>query len=224
MKETSQSLTMYRQVTIIALIFLVICVVGCRDRGTQPGAPRYERYTPQFVSSTVDSNKIFAVVEIPAGTCELQAMDTTGTLHQMSDRPIDFLPIPGNYGFIAGCGRRDSLSNNLAPLPVLVMMAALAPESILEVLPIATLVLNLSENASNERGQSFPVVIAIPVDTSLQTIHVDDFVDLITEYDAARSILKQWFLNYRGREMFGFSGWQDEHYTRQLIRDWKLRE
>jgi inorganic pyrophosphatase len=164
-----------------------------------------------------DSSSVFAVVEVPAGATQSLWIDTSGESHVMDTRPYDFLPYPGNYGFIAGCGRRDSITDELEPLPVLVMMHALATESMIEVKPIAALVLN-------EGKKSWPVVVAVPADTSLQSIRIGSFVDFITEYDAARHILQQWFLNYRGRDVFGLTGWRDEHYARRLIHDWKLTQ
>jgi hypothetical protein len=99
----------------------------------------------------------------------------------------------------------------------MVLMHSLEVQSIVKVNPVATLMLK-------KNALSFPVVIAVPADSTLQSIRARDFADLITEYDPVRLILQQWFLNYQGREMFGIIGWRDEHFTRQLIRDWKLRE
>ena len=179
--------------------------------------PLYVNYTPTQIVQDADTNRVFAVVEIPSGTTVQQVIDTSGLLHTATDHPFDFLPYPGNYGFIAGCGKRDSITRLLKPLPVLVMMHALATESMIQVNPVAVLV--LTDEAGNQ-----PIVIAVPSDTTLQSIRVGSFVDFITEYDGARHILQLWFLNHRGREMFGFTGWRDEHYARKLIQDWKLIE
>jgi inorganic pyrophosphatase len=177
----------------------------------------YTRYTPEHIQEAIDSAGVYAVVEIPAGTSFLQAMDTAGVMHKVSSEPVDFLPFPGNYGFVAGCGRQDSIDGKLHPLPILVLMHSLEAESIVQVNPIAVLLLNRA-------GQVHPVVMAVPADSTLQSIRVHSFVDFITEYETARHILQQWFLNYHGRDMFGFTGWRDEHYARQLIADWKLPE
>ncbi len=190
---------------------------SCKEAEPEQTLPRYLRYTPTAVLQIRDSTGVYAVVEIPAGTTHLQAIDTAGHISSLSEQPVDFLPFPGNYGFIAGCGKIDTVSGGLVPLPVLVMMHALEAQSIVEVTPIATLILN-------REGHPHSIVIAVPADSTLQSIHIHNFVDFITEYDATRHILQQWFLNYQGREMFGFTGWRHEHYARQLIADWKLKE
>lgn len=201
--------------SIVALL-ITMMPAGCKEKEIEP-PPLYLHYTPTRVLQEPDSNSVYAVVEIPAGTTSLQRIDTSGQMLALGRDPIDFLSFPGNYGFIAGCGKMDSVSGQLSPLPVLVMMQALTPESIIQVRPVATLTLKTGSKA-------FPIVMAIPSDTTLQSIRIGGFVDFITEYDAARHILQQWFLNYQGRGVFDFSGWQDEYYTRQLIADWKLVE
>ena len=69
-----------------------------------------------------------------------------------------------------------------------------------------------------------PIVIGIPVEPSLRSVEARDFVDLVTEYDAVRSILQAWFLNYLGRETFELAGWRDERYAYRLIKEWKINE
>jgi inorganic pyrophosphatase len=221
--DTSRRLNQGIGLAKLSCAIILISILGCKDEDGRSGIPRFERFTPMFVSVPLDSTSVYAVVEMPAGTNAVMEMDTMGVLHPAHDPMIKFLPFPGNFGFVAGCGRRDSVSGVLTPLPVLVMMSALAPGSIIEVTPVAVLLLREVGSTGADRGSSNPIVIAVPADTSLQTVHVDDFVDFITEFDAARSILEQWFVNYQGRKMFGLPKWQDEHYTGQLIRDWKLK-
>jgi inorganic pyrophosphatase len=165
----------------------------------------------------LDSTAYYAVIEVPAGTTRLQKIDTAGQVVAETEPPVDFLPFPGNYGFISGSGIVDTASRELRPLPVLVMMHALETGSIVEIHPVATLLLTVSD-------RPHPVVIAIPADTSLQSIKAGSYIDFITEYEAARHILQQWFLNYHGRAMFGLTGWRDENYAKQLIADWKQKQ
>lgn len=204
----------YRALSFAVLITLILA--GCKEKEIEP-LPLYVDFSPTRVLQEPDSASVYAVVEIPAGTTLMQHIDTSGQVLTESPDPVDFLPFPGNFGFIAGCGKRDTVTGKISPLPVLIMMQALTTESILQVKPIATLSLR-------KKDKFYPVVIGIPSDTALQSIRVSGFVDFITEYDAARHILQQWFLNYQGRGVFDFSGWQDEYYTRQLITDWKLTE
>jgi inorganic pyrophosphatase len=200
-----------------AVFTLLSTLSACKEPVAEVLPPLFVRYTPSVVLHSNDSIGVFAVVEIPAGTTHLQAIDTIGQVVPIAESPVDFLPFPGNYGFVAGCGKTDSVSGVLSPLPVLVMMHALETQSIVEVKPVAVLVLSKS-------GKPYPIVMAVPADSTLQSIKAKGFVDFLTEYDATRHILQQWFLNYQGHEMFGFTGWRDEHYAQQLIADWKLKE
>ena len=205
---------------LAACSYVMLLTVGiaasCTAKKQEDPLPLFVKYTPTFVSGIADTSRVFVVVEIPAGTSTLQAIDSSGEIRS-SGMTVDFLPFPGNFGFVAGCGRWDTATGQLLPLPAMVMMDALQQESMIEVLPVATLQLR------KESGP-YPVIIAIPADSSLQSIRAQNFVDFITEYDAARHILQQWFLNYQGRQTFALVGWQDEHSARQLIADWKLKE
>jgi len=208
----------------LAGIILMIGSYGCQNERTRHHDPILEPFAPEYISTVADSVRMYAVVEIPAGTSDMMEIDSSGSLRNTGDGPLNFLPFPGNFGFIAGCSRRDTMTGAISKLHVLVIMEALAPKSVVEVKPVATLVLSNNLDQTGDMEETDPVVIAVPVDSSLQTIHVGDFVDFITEFDAARSILQQWFVNYRGRKMFGVAEWRDEHYTRQLIRERKLKE
>jgi inorganic pyrophosphatase len=215
--ETSQRSEDFRVAGKMAWLVMVITFFSCAEKKKEDPLPPFVKYVPTFVSEVQDTSKVFAVIEVPAGTSTLQAIDSTGEIGIQEGKPVDFLPFPGNFGFIAGCVKRDTISGRLIPLAVMVLMDALKEESMIEVIPVGTLRLR-------KGSEPYPVVISIPVDSALQTITAHNFVDFITEYDAAKSILQQWFLNYRGREMFSLIGWQDEHYARKLIADWRVNQ
>jgi inorganic pyrophosphatase len=165
----------------------------------------------------IDSTLIYAVVEIPAGVLDRQGTGRSRGASTATAQAVDFLPYPGNYGFVAGCARFDSLSGETEPLPVLVLMEALKPGSSLAIRPVATLVLSTG-------GKPHPVVIAVPLDPELRSVHVHNFVHLITQYDGVRDILETWFLNHLGRETFDLDGWRDEQYAKRLIAEWKINK
>jgi len=200
------------------MVCLLLCVFlsgGCkRESNTGTGS---ERYMPPLTTSGVDSTRLYAVVEIPAGSVLQQAIDSNRQIRPISDIPVDFLPFPGNYGFIAGCATRDTLTGKTFPLPVCIMMPALREGSRIAIIPVAVLLLR-------HHDRPYPVIVAIPEDIGLRSIHVRNFVDFMTEYDAARYILQTWFLNYLGRETFEFVGWRDEHYASSIIRQWKIEK
>lgn len=198
----------------MAILACLTCI-ACRDVA-DPRLPAYARYVPSSLLDQQDSAGIFAVIEIPAGTATIRALDTTLLeIYPFEGPPIDFLPFPGNYGFVAGCARVDTVNNTYKPLPVLVLMEAIETGSVIAIHPVAILVLNTM-------GDPHPIVVAVPADTALQTVKLTTFVDLITEYDAVRSIIQEWFLNYSGRGMFDLTGWRDEHYAGRLIQTWRI--
>ena len=167
----------------------------------------YSRFEPALVKDSISGQGLYAVIEIPAGTTQLLELDTTsGHVAPASRQPINFLPFPGNFGFVSG-----TLSPGTGrPVEVLVLTYALAPESVVHIIPIAVLQLD-------QAGSGHEIVVAVPSDQELQSIKVDKFVDFITEYDAARNIIQQWFLNYQGFDAFDLVGWQDEVYAKSLV-------
>jgi inorganic pyrophosphatase len=202
-------------ILVACIALAALALPGCNPND-QSSVPVYGRYLPRSVAHELnDSTIVYAVIEIPAGTATMQAVDSAKHISPLSDTPIDFLPFPGNYGFIAGCARTDTASGAIWPLPVLVMMPALEEGSVIPVNPIALMSLRT-------HGRSFPVIVAVPAQEDLRSIRARNFVDLITEYDAARSILQTWFLNYLGRETFEFVGWHDERHARRIISEWKI--
>jgi inorganic pyrophosphatase len=182
-------------------LFAVISLLSCKNN-KHP----YAKFEPPAMESAEDSSAIYAVVEIPAGTATLQHLDTlSGTVVPLADGAIDFLAAPGNIGFVSS----TQISGG-KPLEVIVLMHALAEESVVQILPIG--VLQLQEN-----GQMRQLVVSVPADADLQSIRVGRFVDFITEYEAARYILQEWFINYKGFGALSLVGWQDERFALQLI-------
>jgi inorganic pyrophosphatase len=217
--KINTSISIVRQIyrVIAVCITLMFLVSGCGPK-EEPSVPVYGRYhPPPHAKGQEDSLVVYAVVEIPAGTVIIQTVDSTKRIAPVDNVPIDFLPMPGNYGFIAGCARMDTLSGVAVPLPVLVMMSAFEEGSMISVRPVA--LLSLSRG-----GISYPIVIAVPAEEDLRSIQARNFVDLITEYDAARTILQTWFLNYLGRGTFEFVGWHDERHARRIISEWNIKK
>lgn len=191
----------------------IYVLTSCRP--ARSGEPEAIDYHAPSIGETQKSGRVYAVIQVPAGTASLEGLPAEMRFGEATETNIDFLPFPGNYGFIAGCAKSDSITGSSLPLPVLVMMPALQAESVIEIRPVATVLLM-------HRNHPFPVVVAVPVDVALQSIHVNTFVDLITDKDGVRGILQAWFLNYLGPGMFDLVGWKDEQYTRHLITEWRI--
>src|SRR5690554_4457521 len=109
-----------------ALILMLLNGISCKPAPARSSdIPVYGRYDPPFHQDEPDSTMVYAVVEVPAGTSVLRALDTTMQIRPLSEKPIDFLPFPGNYGFIAGCAKTDTATGLAQPLPVMILMSSL---------------------------------------------------------------------------------------------------
>lgn len=189
------------------LILWLILVAGCKD-DRHP----YARFQPEHVEESVDSASVYAVVEIPAGTTMLRKLDTiSGEIRPVEKGNIDFLPAPGNVGFIA-----STLDPRYRePLQTVLLMEALSPGSVVEVAPIGVLQLTGDDRLHE-------IIVAVPVNPALQSIQVDNFVDFITDYEPARYILQEWFVNYMGFGAFQLVGWQDERHADHRILKYRI--
>lgn len=150
----------------------------------------------QLRSTTIaiEPGQIYAEVIVPAGQSAI------------SGGGRQFLPYPANWTRII-----DGDSDQRKDLNGLVISDALGKGSVLAVKPVALLQLDSA-------GISKDVIIAIPVDSTLRTVEIGGFVDLLTEHEPVRHILQTWFVNHRGFGSFEFSGWRDEKAAVQKIR------
>ena len=181
-----------------------------------------------FSSKTVDYERLSAtigdginvVVEIPAGTnhkIEYQA-DKERFENDLIDgktRVIDFLPYPGNYGFIPSTYMDPKRGGDGDALDVLVIGESVATGAVLEALPVGVLLLK-------DKGELDSKIIAVPLDAAKRSMQVANFQDLLIEYDAAKRIVEEWFLNYKGYGTMELIGWQDEEYAWNEIRKWEI--
>jgi len=162
------------------------------------------------ILSAFSENGINAVIEIPAGTNHKIEFDGTSFT---TDRIVDFLPYPGNYGYIPGTKMDKSRGGDGDALDILVIAEQVPTGTVMEVKAIGALVLK-------DGGELDTKIIAIPQDSSLQVMHVKGFTSLMTEYNMAQTIIKDWFLNYKGLGMVEFVAWQNERFAEEEIKKW----
>lgn len=191
-------------------IFLLFSLLAACTPNTEEGSSTAPRDLPAFTERGVN-----AVIEIPAGTNHKveynKATDNFATDQRAGkDRVIDFLPYPGNYGFIPGTNLEEAAGGDGDALDVLVISEALPTGSVIEVRPIALLRLR-------DEGQQDDKVIAIPADSSRQVIDPKDYLDFSLRYDGAKHIIENWFLYYDGLGTATFEGWADEKAARRAI-------
>ncbi|GGG31914.1 inorganic diphosphatase [Hymenobacter glacieicola] len=161
------------------------------------------------------------VVEMPAGTNheqryhaqthEFQPLQRAG-----SDQLIEFLPVPGNLGFVPGtkvsaAGRPQEADE---PVPALVLAESQPAGSVLEVVPVALLLLDVN-------GTLQQLVVAVPARPAQRILpDVTDWATLNRRYPGVRQSLSLWF-QHRGRPgETRIAGWKDEKAADQYIRRW----
>lgn len=161
---------------------------------------------------------IHVVVEIPAGTnqkIEYQTENEEFAVDQLDgrDRVVRFLPYPGNYGFIPSTLMETTRGGDGDALDVLVIGESQPTGTVLEAVPVGALRLR-------DRGEIDTKIIAVPADSSRRVLDVTNFRDLLLQQDAARRIIEEWFLNYKGLGVVELVGWEDEHYAMEAIKRW----
>ncbi len=165
-----------------------------------------------------DGEYINVVVEIPAGTNhKMEYNHATATFENDQkdgkDRIVSFLPYPGNYGFIPGTLMDKTKGGDGDALDVLVLGESLPIGSVQKVKAIGALLLK-------DHGEIDTKIIAIPIKNPV--LDVENFLDFAIRYDAARRIIEDWFLNYKGQGVMELIRWEDEQYAKQEIERWLI--
>ena len=183
---------------------------------------------PSSVEQEVDYKAIPAltdqginiVVEIPAGTnhkIEYRLESSSFEIDQLQgrDRVIHFLPYPGNYGFIPSTFMDPERGGDGDALDVLLLSESHPTGSVIEAVPLG--VLRLKDD-----GEIDTKIIAVPVDPTQRIIETSNFRDFLIQYDPAKRIIEEWFLNYKGLGAMELLGWEDETYAIDEIRRWAI--
>lgn len=165
-----------------------------------------------------DDQSVNVIIEIPAGTNHKIEYDSaTNTFeNDIEDnkiRVINFLPYPGNYGFIPSTLMDTGRGGDGDALDVLVLGESLPTKTQIATIPIGVLLLK-------DRGELDSKIIAVPADSAKRVMQINDYQDFIIEYDSAKRLVEQWFLNYKGVGKMEFIGWKNDHYARQEIEKW----
>lgn len=167
----------------------------------------------------ISNQGVVAVIEIPAGTNKKveYKMDRSRFEIDVKDgkeRVIDFLPYPGNYGFIPSTHMDEERGGDGDALDILVIAESLQTGDTISVIPIATLMLD-------DAGEIDTKIIAVPADPSKRVMQATDFQTFTIKYNMAQKIIENWFLNYKGLGVTKFVGWKNDRYALQEIEKWK---
>ena len=196
----------------LAAPLLLAALTACGDAG----AP--ERPRDPYAVAAVENDALNVIVEIPAGTNHKIEYNPERGFHNDTlagrDRIINFLPYPGNYGFVPHTLMDPARGGDGDPLDVLVISESVPSGSRLAVRPIGCLLLR-------DRGEIDSKIIAVPVDSALRVFRVNNFLDFALEQGAAKSIIESWFLNYKGPRKTELIRWEDETYAWREVRKWR---
>lgn len=193
------------------LIFsFLTCIIACKSINK----------TNPLSLPTYTENGINMVVEIPAGTNhKIEINKETGLFEHDSlngeIRVISFLPYVGNYGFIPSTYMDIERGGDGDALDILVLSESKVTGSVIEVKPIATLLLK-------DKGELDTKIIAIPIGETGKIIQVNDFQDFRINHWAEMNIIENWFLNYKGLGRMELLGWKDEVYAMKEIEKWAI--
>ena len=181
----------------IDLLFFLIIFQNCN--------PTYKVFKTETFSKEKNVN---CIIEIPAGTSKKIELYKNSKkfavdVHNGKERIIEYLPYPGNYGFIASTYSNPDEGGDGDPLDVLVLCESLKTGTILETKPIA--MLRLLDN-----GEEDFKVICIPSDRKLQTVSAETFTEFSEKYLSAIEIIEMWFINYNPSDRVKIIGWSDE--------------
>lgn len=175
--------------------------------------PKYENL-PTFSS---ERKLLQVVVEMSAGTNHPQRYDAASGQFVPErraglDHVVEFLPCPGNSGFIPGTTAAAGGSTPALPLAALVLAEAQPTGTVLEVLPVGLVTLD-------DNGLLRPVVLAVPARPSQQILPaIITWQDLLTRYPGAREVLRHWFQHQGRPGEVRIVSWKNEKAAEQQVR------
>jgi len=158
-------------------------------------------------------------IEIPAGTKQKwEFNDETGEMEKDykdgKERIIQFLPYPGNYGFIP-----ETLAGDGDPIDVIDLDEAEKRGELKEVRIIGAL------NFEDKKEEDIKFVGVSPNGTFG---HIQSIEQLLLKKPAVLEIIKSWFLNYKKPGKMVFYGYIDRSESVRLIDSartkWKTKK
>jgi inorganic pyrophosphatase len=194
--------------------FRAVCVLWVSSLGVVGCQTDYA----QLPTFSAERRLLQAVVEIPAGTTHEQLYDpATKEFRRLQragqDRQVEFLPYPGNFGFVPGTHTAPAPGFPAGrPLGILVLSESQPAGTVLEVLPIGLLLLDVV-------GTLEQVVLAVPARPSQQILpETTTWAEFTEHYPAAKEMLRLWFQHRGGPGEVRIVSWKDEKFAQQQVR------
>ena len=181
-------------------IVLLVVLIGMQSCGISGRILN----TPTFS----EQSNINCIIEIPAGTSKKiefnkESKRFTVDVRDGNDRIIEYLPYPGNYGFIASTYSDPTVGGDGDPLDMLLLCESIKTGTIIEAKPIAMLKIL-------DAGESDYKVICIPADEKLRTVSAETFDEFLKKYPNALQLIETWFSNYDHADSVIVQGWGDD--------------
>ncbi|MEM6722586.1 MAG: inorganic diphosphatase [Bacteroidota bacterium] len=199
---------------ILGLFFLVL-YAGCQ---TPVEVDNF--MDPQLVQALNEDGTINAVIEIPAGTnlkieYDYQRKGFFPDRRNGKDRVIEYLPYPGNYGFIPSTKADTASGGDGDALDILVICSSLPTGTVIPVQPIAMLALF-------DQGEKDDKIIAVPADSLRRTLQVSDYKTLTDRYPKALVSIQHWFESYNPMDSVTNIQWHSERIAEKEVRKWLI--
>lgn len=160
-----------------------------------------------------------AIIEVPAGTNRKLEIQPDGQfvaeLMNGVPRVVNFLPYPGNYGFIPSTLMDEARGGDGDALDVIIIGETVPVGTVQEFIPIAVLKMI-------DEGENDTKIIGVPADPALRVIDATNFEQFLLAYSAAKNIIETWFEYYQGYGTVQVLGWEDEKSALAEIEKWTL--
>ncbi len=197
-------------------VILLWVVSGCGNRQTYDFS-----MTPAFSGDYVN-----AVVEISAGTNRIIVYDQDSRMfiweqENGSEKLVDFLPYPANYGFVPGTFTDPVLGGDGRPVAIMVICESVPTGTVIEVIPL--LVLYFDDDLSPRSRLTDPVVISVPARERQRVIRAGTYEDLFDDYPDLVDILVRWFGSYKGTGSRQLRAMGDGDVALNEIGKWEVR-
>jgi inorganic pyrophosphatase len=179
-------------------VFLLFMLCGCGNVE--------QNFLYDYQPFTADS-LINVVIEIPAGTNQKWEVNKKNgrieweRVTSDSMRIIDYLAYPANYGFVPQTYLPEISGGDGDPVDVFVLGPAILRETVVSV-RILGIIHMLDNNESDSK--------LLTVDVRNPVFKVNSLEVLEEKYPGTVDIIKQWLLNYKGKNKVEFLSVSDE--------------
>lgn len=198
------------------LFFIVFLFSGCSNKQM-----RNFNAIPSF-----SGNFVNAVIEMPAGTnqrIKYNEQERMFLVEQTDgdDRIIDFIPSPGNYGFVPGTFLDPVLGGSGDPVEILVICESLTTGTVMEVIPLLVLYFEVQSDFGEKLTN--PVIIAVPANERQRIIDAVNYSGLFENYPDIVDIVQKWIASLKGPEINDLRAMGDGEVAVKEIEKWEVR-